>query len=402
MLILRYNKKFMKIFLTKSCLSFLTAVLTLAVFNISICFAAEFEAAVYFSDGTVKSGQLSIPANKPLKLNMPDSGDIYTSDMVTGEPVRYGRVKKIYLDSISKIEFFLQKQEMLRKWKFISQTHYDPNTAEADYTPAEKEYSGEPYPLIYLAASITANSGELFAGHLYSTALYLKTADSVEKLPLLSKVRGKQGQSLDDLVYITCIKFIDPANVFSEFDNFTLNNFKLKNNDKCFAVTQRSLTPVPAAIDLAANSVSVRSALGENVFLAIVRDGNYLVGFPSKGPQDLFQLTQEHLARVKDFYNDRSLIAVMISDSGNELYSLVNLRRRYAETNFGDIGGEWDNASGGIVEPWRLSIWRWRYDKQNNELVLTARGTFNRLIFKPGDKTPRVKIEENLWISIEK
>jgi hypothetical protein len=68
-----------------------------------------------------------------------------------------------------------------------------------------------------------------------------------------------------------------------------------------------------------------------------------------------------------------------------------------APTHFGAIGGEWDKKLGTVVEPWRLSIWRWKYDSVNQELILSARGTFFRVIFLPEDPTPEVVISEQLW-----
>ena len=84
----------------------------------------------------------------------------------------------------------------------------------------------------------------------------------------------------------------------------------------------------------------------------------------------------------------------MKSKDGREVLTLINLRRRFAPTNFGDIGGEWDRELGRIVEPWRLSIWRWKYDR---ELLLSSRGTFFRFIFLPEDPTPEAVISEELW-----
>ena len=68
-----------------------------------------------------------------------------------------------------------------------------------------------------------------------------------------------------------------------------------------------------------------------------------------------------------------------------------------APTNFGEIGGEWDKEREALVEPWRLSLWRWKYDRQNREMALTDRGTFFRLIFLPKDPTPQVELSEALW-----
>jgi hypothetical protein len=50
-----------------------------------------------------------------------------------------------------------------------------------------------------------------------------------------------------------------------------------------------------------------------------------------------------------------------------------------------------------VVEPWRFSIWRWKYDRRNKELILSSRGTFFRVILLPENPTPEVDISEKLW-----
>ena len=87
----------------------------------------------------------------------------------------------------------------------------------------------------------------------------------------------------------------------------------------------------------------------------------------------------------------------MKSKDGRDVLTLLNLRRRFAPTNFGEIGGEWDKERGCIVEPWRLSIWRWKYNEADRELLLSSRGTFFRVIFLPEDPTPKAVISEELW-----
>ena len=356
------------------------------------------EAAVYYSNGTVKQGKLYLTTGRDFKLNIPKGGSIYTSDMITGEPVQYGKVRRFGLPPVKKVEFYPQKEELIRKWRFIGKTKYNEETAEADWTPAPKEYYGEPYPVRYLAAIFTLNSGERVGGHLYSTILYLDTGERVEKIRLSHKSQGKQGQSLDDLVYVTHIKMLDDGLKFEQFITVKPEGFELKPDDEFFALTVDSLTPVPARFNADKSAVIVESTYGERFYLAVKRDGKYLVGFPGKGDEKKVALAESHLDKLRDFYNERKLQGVVLSLDGKELLTLVNLRRRFSPTNFGEIGGEWDKEVGGIVEPWRLSIWRWKYDSINNELMLTGRGTFDRKVLQPDDPSPQSEISEILWI----
>jgi len=167
-------------------------------------------------------------------------------------------------------------------------------------------------------------------------------------------------------------------------------------NDAVQAVTRESLTPVPTKIT-GKDTCVVESAFGEEFYLAARKDGRYIVGWPKEQDKELFARAQDHLKRHRDFYNDKQLVAVLQNKNGSEVLTLVNLRRKVDPTHFGKIGGEWDKQLQTVVEPWRLSIWRWKYDKVNRELALSSRGTFFRIILLPQDSTPEVIISEKLW-----
>jgi hypothetical protein len=56
--------------------------------------AAPRKAAVYYSDGKVLTGNISLTRGRKFKLNIPKGGKLKTSDMITGEDVRYGKVRR--------------------------------------------------------------------------------------------------------------------------------------------------------------------------------------------------------------------------------------------------------------------------------------------------------------------
>jgi len=354
-------------------------------------------AAVYFSDGKVLTGKISLTPGRSFKLNIPKAGKLKTTDMVTGEDVQYGKVRRFGFEPVREIRFYPEKEEMTRKWKFIEQTKYDEKTAKADYTPAAKAYSGQPYPLRYLAATVVFNSGESLQGHLYTTTVYLETEDKTHRLILRSKQRGEEGTTLDELVYVSRIKLLDEGIKVAPEVTVKFTNMRFGPKDAVQAVTKESLTPIPTKVTDGSDTCVVESAFGEKFYLAVRKDGKYIVGWPEKQDKELFALAQDHLRRQRDFYNDKELLGVVASEDGHEVLTLVNLRRKVAPTHFGAIGGEWDKKLGTVVEPWRLSIWRWKYDKANRELILSSRGTFFRVILLPKDPTPEVSISEKLW-----
>ncbi|MHC4679998.1 MAG: hypothetical protein ACYTEK_15010 [Planctomycetota bacterium] len=337
--------------------------------------AATREAAVYFSDGKILTGRIALTSGRKFKLNVPEAGKLKTTDMVTGEPVRYGKVRQFTFEPV----------------------RYDEKTAVADYTPAKKEFWGQLYPLRYVFSEVVFSSGETLEGHLYSVPVYLETKEKTHRILLLSKQRGDKGTKLDDLVYVTRVKMLDKgkdiaADVAVKFTGMTFGP-----DDAVQAMTRDSLTPVPTERGDSPGTFVVKSAFGEDFYVAAKKQDKYIVGWSSNQDQKLLALARDYLQRQRDFYNDKKLLGVTRSKDGREVLTLVNLRRRFAPTHFGEIGGEWDKELGRIVEPWRLSIWRWKYDEVNQDLLLSSRGTFFRVICLPEDPTPDVVVSEELW-----
>ena len=355
-------------------------------------------AAVYFSDGKVLTGEISLTPGRSFKLNIPKAGKLKTTDMVTGEDVQYGKVRRFTFEPVREIRFYPEKEEMRRNWKFIETTKYNEETAEADYSPAAKAYSGQPYPLRYLAATVIFNSDESLQGHLYTATVYLKTKGKTYRLVLRSKQRGGQGTTLDELVYVRRIKLLDEGKNIAAKVTVKFSDMRFGPKDAVQAVTKESLTPIPTKITESNDTCVVESAFGEEFYLAVRKDGKYIVGWPKVQDKKLFAIAHDHIQRQRDFYNDKKLLGVTTSEDGKEVLTLVSLRRRVAPTHFGEIGGEWDKELGTVVEPWRLSIWRWKYDRVNQELILSSRGTFFRIILLPENPTPEVAISEKLCL----
>ena len=63
-------------------------------------------AAVYFSDGKVLAGKISLTPGRSFKLNIPEGGTLNTRDMVTGEDVQYGKVRKFTFKPVREIRFY--------------------------------------------------------------------------------------------------------------------------------------------------------------------------------------------------------------------------------------------------------------------------------------------------------
>ena len=374
-----------------------TVALGLTTMMVPAAGAAPRRAAIYYSNGAVVTGRVALTSGRRFKLNVLEAGKLSTTDMITGEDVRYGKVRQFAFDPVSEMLFHPVREEIRQDWKFVEKTKYNEKTAVADFSPAKKAFWGEAYPLRYLACEVRFNSGETLLGHLYSGVFYLETEEKTRRVILRSKQRGDKGTKMDDLVYITKIKMLDEGKEIAAELSVRFASMSLGPDDTVQAVTCQSLTPVPTERDAAGDSVVVKSTFGEAVYLAVKKGDRYLVGWPSAQDSKLFALARDHVERQRDFYNDKTLLGVVLSPDGRELLTLLNLRRQYAPTHFGSIGGEWDRQRNCIVEPWRLSIWRWKYDPVNQDLLLSQRGTFFREIFLPEQPTPTVELTDELW-----
>ncbi|MBI9016595.1 MAG: hypothetical protein JEZ07_04955 [Phycisphaerae bacterium] len=354
-------------------------------------------AIIYYSDGSSVTGQIATTPGKDFKLNIPEAGDISTTEMFTGEEVKYGKVRRFNFTTadgkplVKEIRFYPSREEMRQDWKFTEKIDQE----KEGWRPANKEFFGELYPVRYLFATVEFNTDESLTGHLYPAVFYLKTGNKTIKIIYSSKQRGQKGETLEDLKYIQSIKLLETADDITAAIDVEFVDSNLGADDKVMAITKNTFIPLNATRSND-TTFTVKATLGEDVFIAMRRGDEYIVGFPETEDAELGKIANEYLQKQRDFYNDKKLLAVVKSADDKHVLTLLNLRRRHADTNFGKIGGEWDKEIGGIVEPWRLSIWRWKFDPVEKKMSLVTRGTFFREIFLPEQQTPTVSISKEL------
>jgi hypothetical protein len=88
----------------------------------------------------------------------------------------------------------------------------------------------------------------------------------------------------------------------------------------------------------------------------------------------------------EDFFDGKELLGVWHDEVAGNLYSLMLLHRKGGTT-----------LGGAKSQPWRVSVWRWKYDPETNQLMLAGRGDLFRGIIGHGDALPAVKTSEKLW-----
>jgi hypothetical protein len=306
---------------------------------------------VLFSNGEEWIGVLSMTKNRKLKINT-----------ATG-------MQMLPFNTIREIKLIPEKQEMEQKWFF----------PEAGKT--RKEKSGDPYPIQHLKAEIILKNGKKISGHLFSSVLYLRpTVGKKKRIVLLSKQRGKERETLDDLVYPEQI--VVGSSIETGQTNTRLLELpkKFRNNDYEIAAVE-----IPDLMDVKVRKVKegfiVNGEFPEGLFTAVKKGNKITIFWPGGSNPELFKNVKNSIKEMTDFFDHRELKAVFQPAKGKIVFSLT-LMIREKKTS---LHAEKSN-------PWRLIVQRWKYDKNTGKLLLSGKGWLFRGIDKRGNKGPQVVI----------
>jgi hypothetical protein len=236
---------------------------------------------IEFSDGRVVEGKISLTPGGELKIQ-------------AGSQMRV-----LDLARVREIRLAPEKEEMDRNWRF----------KEAGQTA--KEYFGEPYPVRYLQATAVLAAGESFTGHLYSTVFYVEGGEAAQKVLLLAKQRGNEGQSLQSLVYPARISFGGATVADSATATLRLPWPGLEPRSEIAALTRVALvalTPTPAG---PAGEFKMTSPAGKEFFLAIKTGARIVAGWPAEKDEQALAQVQKAMANSEDFFDERRVLGVV-------------------------------------------------------------------------------------------
>jgi hypothetical protein len=199
--------------------------------------------------------------------------------------------------------------------------------------------------------------------------------EKTEKVILLAKQRGKKGETMQSLVYPTRIVFRDETVQVEKSVRLQLGM-----KGVVVALTRGALVRLEAKGDV------LPSPLGAEIFVA-VKDGEKItVGWPAENDAKFLKLVQEALPNVRDFFDDQKLLGVWRDPVSGDVYSAMMLERKGQTTL---------NAE--KSQPWRCEVWRWKYEPDDNRLMIAGRGYFFRGIIARGAKAPVVVVSPELW-----
>jgi len=312
---------------------------------------------IQFSNGESLEGLISLTPGAELRLH------------VDGKQIR-----TLSLDKVSEMRWSIESERMDRKWRFV------------EAGQARKEYYGQPYLIRSLKTTLLLGSGETIAGHLYTTVFYVESEGKVQKVVVLAKQTGKEGEGADALKYPTLIRFTDTPVAVANTIRVRLNPEFMSDNPEVALVTWGALMTSWSKKPNSAGEFVLESPLGNAFFLAVRNGEKITCGWPANRDEKLWNLVQTNMQYNEDFYDQRQLLGVYHDKPAGDLYSLVMMHRTGKTT-----------LEGRKTQPWRLVIQRWKYDEDSQKVLLAGRGFFFRGILEKGQHPPPVELTQKLW-----
>jgi hypothetical protein len=311
---------------------------------------------IEFSDGSLVEGKISLTPGGELKIQ-------------SGSPIR-----ALALARVREIRLSPEKEEMDRAWRF----------KEAGQTA--KEFSGEPFPVRSLQTTVVLADGELITGHLYSTVLYVESGEKTQKVLLLAKQRGSEGQSLKSLVYPTRVSFEGAALAETATVILRLPSSELRPQPEVAVLTRGDLVRLTATAANQGHEFRMTSPSGREFFVALKTGERIKVGWPEEKDEKTMAQVRKALANSEDFFDARRLLGVIRDESAEEIYALL-LAVRKGETTLAEARSQ----------PWRLEIYRWKTEEGSERLMLAGQNYFFRGLGAKNEAAPAVELSGKLW-----
>lgn len=370
---------------------------------------------IRMTDGTVYRGDILVRGELRLvtwaedELGIKGAGDI--SELGGGSVFFrfFGRERLFDLDAVQSIHLdprpeLLSRQRpaerMERKWDWKDRV--DPDN-RPDQLSSEKVYIGDPFPVRELQAVVTFTSGEVLAGSLDRTAVYIYPEGefAARRFIIRSEERGGEGEKFDDLLHVESIRFLEEGRQFHANQYIRFSKALPDDLESVWAVTHRTLTPVATEqVPGSRDTVEISGTYGEGFYIAVKKGGEYHIGWRNRADERLYRSAERHLRDLRDYYNERRLLGVCDLEGSHDVLTLVILRRHVAEGSATERHPErYGLDADSSLEFFRLAVWRWRYDPESGLMVLMKRGSFFRKqLPERGMATPPARVSESLWM----
>jgi hypothetical protein len=286
--------------------------------------------SVEWSDGRKIEGAISLSPGKDLR--------IFTNNAQTS----------LQLDEVKEMRFKPEKEEM---WE----GYYFPTAGQT--TQAK---TGEVYPIRQLQTDITLSDGKVLSGHLVTTTLYVETDDTTEKVVLLAKQTGTNGQKLSDLPYPTTIRF-DAGAPSAGSSQIDLTRAGLSDPHPPVVVAMPDLGLLPLQPTTGKPIWIVPVADPARLFFSVEAGDGIHVAWPDREADPAVrQAVEASLKVMQEFYDTRTLLGCYAD--ADDVYSLVMMKR---------MGPTYTYSAD--KKPWSLAILRWKYNPDEKRTTLLNR-----------------------------
>ena len=300
---------------------FRCAAFVAALFTAAVTLFAE-PAVILYSDGSSRSGELSIMGNRPLILRLPDSKI----------------QRKFQLADLVSITQSIESATMNRPWLYTEAGKVD------------KTYLEGSYPFINFATEVELVSGEKLKGHLISLAFRLRGGQGNGKLFLTRQIKGKVGETLEEKVYPVTIRFPKAEKSPAKPVTGKLSGYGKLQAATLLDVERNVVCPGTVKAD---GSFQFPPLLPGNYELYLRTDRFLLYGLAGKPvkPGELDGIRRV-VPLADDFFPDRRLLET--NGDAKRARALLYKRR----SNF--YAAEKHVPGGGYV--WHLDIWNFHFD----------------------------------------
>ena len=245
-----------------------------------------------------------------------------------------------------------------------------------------KAFSGEPYPTMELQSSVILRSGETVPGHLLTTVCYLTVSNRTEKVVLKYKLRGQEGQSYGDLLYVASIRLGAMPGMGRGRACVTVNG-----GTPPVELALVSRARMQAAVVQRTSTNSFQVGLDGGDVVPAVRNGNRMaVGWGGEATPAAQARIAQGLLDLKDFFDDRRLLGLAQDPADETICHTLLLLTRTGKTTL--VGAQ--------TQPWRLEVWKWRLGPETNDITVAARCVLWRGLRAPDAPLPEIRLDTAL------